>query len=130
MTIVWKSFTGDQLAALTQGPSFLVEPGERGCPACGGRSLRAYLTPAPQAKRPTLVSYVWCSACRTFAGSRAKHPDGVVVSDPLAVLSPADRRALESSLTGFLAHLDRLWDEGVLPQTFTMKDAAIRRTAG
>jgi hypothetical protein len=119
MPIGWKSFTGDQLAALTQGPSFLVEPGERGCPACGGRSLRAYLTMAPQAKRPTLVSYVWCSACRTFAGSRAKHPVGVVVADPLAVLSAADRRALESSLTGFLAHLDRLWDEGVLPQTFT-----------
>jgi hypothetical protein len=26
--------------------------------------------------------------------------------------------AVERSLVGFLAHLDRLWDEGVLPQTF------------
>jgi len=59
-----------------------------------------------------------CSPCRKFAGSRAKHPEGVVVSDPLAVLSPAERRALESSLTGFVAHLDRLWDDGRLPQTF------------
>ena len=42
-----------------------------------------------------------------------------MVSDPLAVLPAAERRALESSLTGFLAHLDRLWDDGVLPQTFT-----------
>jgi hypothetical protein len=43
-----------------------------------------------------------------------------VVSDPLAVLSAAERRELERSLTGFLAHLDRLWDEGVLPQSFAV----------
>jgi hypothetical protein len=114
----WDGFTGAQVAALARGPGFLLEPGERDCPACGGRSLRAYVTPAPQAMRPTLVSYVWCSPCRKFAGSRAKHPEGVVLSDPLAVLSPAERRALESSLTGFVAHLDRLWDDGRLPQTF------------
>jgi hypothetical protein len=114
----WDGFTGAQVAALARGPGFLLEPGERDCPACGGRSLRAYVTPAPQAKRPTLVSYVWCSPCRKFAGSPAKHPEGVVLSDPLAVLSPAERRALESSLTGYVAHLDRLWDDGRLPQTF------------
>jgi hypothetical protein len=34
------------------------------------------------------------------------------------VLSAAERRELERSLTGFLAHLDRLWDDGVLPQSF------------
>ena len=114
----WRSFSGDEVAALTQGESFFAAPGERDCPACGGRSLRAYVTPAPRARRPTLVSYVWCSACRRFVGSRARHPEGVVVSDPLAALCAADRRALESSLTGFLAHLDRLWDAGVLPQKF------------
>ena len=114
----WGGFSGDQVAALTRGPSFLAEPGERHCPACGGRSLRAYVTPAPRARRPTLVSYVWCSPCRRFVGSRARHPEGVVVADPLAVLSAAERRTLESTVTGFLAHLDRLWDEGVLPQTF------------
>jgi hypothetical protein len=36
----------------------------------------------------------------------------------LAALSAAERRELERSLLGFLAHLDRLWDEGVLPQSF------------
>ncbi|HET6533794.1 MAG TPA: hypothetical protein VFH03_24675 [Actinoplanes sp.] len=114
MTGGWTAFPGAQVAALTRS----AEPGERDCPGCGGRSLRTYLTPAPQAKRPTLITYVWCPGCRRFAGSRAKHPPGVIVADPLAALSAADRRALESSVAGFLAHLDRLWDSGVLPQTF------------
>jgi hypothetical protein len=112
------SFTGDQVAALTRGASFLAEPGERDCPACGERSVRAYVTAPDRARRPTLVSYVWCSACRRFVGTRAAHPAGLVFSDPLAVVPAAERRALERSLTGFLGHLDRLWDEGVLPQTF------------
>jgi hypothetical protein len=34
------------------------------------------------------------------------------------VLDAAQRRELERSLVGFLAHLDRLWDDGVLPQSF------------
>jgi hypothetical protein len=34
--------------------------------------------------------------------------------------SVAERRGLERSLVGFLAHLDRLWDDGVLPQSFAV----------
>jgi len=116
----WDSFTADQVAALAQGVSFLAEPGERECPACGRRSVRAYVNAPENARRPTLVTYVWCSACRKFVGARAKHPAGVVFSDPLAVLSVAERRELERSLAGFLAHLDRLWESGVLPQSFTV----------
>ena len=114
----WSSFTGVQVEALAQGPNFMAEPGERECPACGERAIRAYLTAPEKAKRPTLVSYVWCSACRKFVGTRSAHPAGLVFSDPLALLSADERRALERSLTGFLAHLDRLWDDGVLPQSF------------
>ncbi len=117
--MAWSSFTGSEVEALAQGVSFLAEPVERECPACGARSVRAYLTVPERAKRPTLVSYVWCRACRKFVGTRAAHPAGLVVSDPLAVLPATERRELERSLTGFLAHLDRLWDDGVLPQTFT-----------
>ncbi|GGL10919.1 hypothetical protein [Mangrovihabitans endophyticus] len=116
--MAWNSFSADQVAALTQGVSFFVEPGERDCPACGERRLRTYVHAPPNARRPTLVSYVWCGSCRRFVGTRAKHPDGVVFSDPLAALSPGQRRDLERSLAGFLAHLDRLWDDGVLPQSF------------
>ncbi|GAB1642647.1 hypothetical protein [Krasilnikovia sp. MM14-A1259] len=119
-TAQWGSFTGDQVAALTQGTSFLAEPGERDCPACGERAVRAYLSVPAQARRPTLVSYVWCSACHRFVGTRAAHPAGVIISDPLAVLSAAQRRDLEGTLVGFLAHLDRLWDSGVLPQSCTI----------
>jgi hypothetical protein len=114
----WDSFSGDEVAALTQGTSFFAEPGERDCPSCGCRRLRAYVNNPPQARRPTLVSYVWCAACRKFVGTRSKHPDGLVFSDPLALLPVEERRALERTLTGFLAHLDRLWDDGLLPQTF------------
>jgi hypothetical protein len=114
------AFTGDQVAALAQGASLLTDPGERDCPACGCRRVRAYVHAPENARRPTLVSYVWCSACLRFVGSRTRHPDGLVFSDPLAVLSAAERRELERSLAGFLAHLDRLWDEGVLPQSFAV----------
>jgi hypothetical protein len=116
--MAWGSFDADQVAALTRGASFLTDPGERVCPSCGRRSLRAYVEAPRTARRPTLVSYVWCPACRKFVGSRARRPDGLVFSDPLAMLSGAERRELERSLVGFLAHLDRLWDDGVLPQTF------------
>jgi hypothetical protein len=117
--MAWSSFSGDEVAALAQGESFLTDPGERDCPACGCRSVRAYVNAPENARRPTLVSYVWCTACRKFVGTRAKHPAGLVFSDPLAVLSAAERRELERSLVGFLAHLDELWDAGALPQTFT-----------
>ena len=118
--VQWASFTPDQVAALTQGASFLAAPGERECPGCGRRSVRAYVNAPENARRPTLVSYVWCSACRRFGGTRAKHPVGVLFSDPLAALPVAERRELERSLVGFLAHLDRLWESGVLPQSFTV----------
>jgi hypothetical protein len=114
----WDSFSGDELAALTTGESFFLAPGERECPACGERRLRAYVTKPALARRPTLVSYVWCSACRKFVGTRARHPAGLVFSDPLAGLPEAERRQLEGSLVDFLAHLDGLWEAGVLPQTF------------
>ena len=114
----WSSFDADQVAALTQGASFFADPGERDCPACGERRLRAYFTAPANARRPTLVSYVWCAGCAKFVGTRAKHPDGLIFSDPLAALPASERRELERSLTGFLAHLDTLWDTGVLPQTF------------
>jgi len=116
--VSWDSFSADQVAALTRGESFFADPGERDCPACGERRLRAYVTRPEQARRPTLVSYVWCPACRRFVGTRARHPEGLVFSDPLAVLTVAQRREIERSLVGFLAHLDRLWDDGVLPQSF------------
>jgi hypothetical protein len=65
-----------------------------------------------------LVSYAWCGPCQKFVGTRSRHPEGLVFSDPLALLTAPERRNLERSLTGFLTHLDRLWDEGALPQTF------------
>jgi hypothetical protein len=119
----WSSFNGSQVEALAQGPNFMAEPGERDCPACGERAVRAYVTVPPAARRPTLVSYVWCAACLRFVGTRAAHPAGLVFSDPLATLSVAERRELEGSLVGFLAHLDVLWDGGTLPQSFTADPA-------
>jgi len=116
--MAWTSFSALEVAALTRGPSFFAEPGERDCPGCGMRRLRAYVTAPANARRPTLVSYVWCNGCGKFVGTRAKHPEGLLFSDPLALLTDAERRELERSLVGFLAHLDRLWDAGVLPQTF------------
>jgi hypothetical protein len=116
--MAWTSFSGEQVAALTRGESFFADPGERDCPACGAHRLRAYVNAPENARRPTLVSYVWCSGCHKFVGTRARHPDGLVFSDPLAVLSREQRRAVEGSLVGFLAYLDSLWESGALPQSF------------
>ena len=102
----WSSFTGDETAALAGGAS--------DCPGCGAAAVRRYLTRPERARRPTLVTYVWCPACRKFVGTRTAHPEGLVFADPLLTHPPADQ-----TLAGFLAHLDRLWDDGVLPQTFT-----------
>lgn len=113
----WGSFDSEQVAALTQGESFFADPGERDCPSCGQRRLRAYFTVPANARRPTLVSYVWCTGCGKFVGTRTRHPEGLIFSDPLAVLGAPERRELERSLTGFLTHLDMLWDSGALPQT-------------
>jgi hypothetical protein len=120
----WNSFDGAEVAALTEGTAFAVEPGERDCPSCGSRALRAYLTTPLTARRPTLVSYVWCTACRKFVGSRSALPAGLVFTDPLAALPVDERRDVERSLTGFLAHLDGLWDAGVLPQSFGVRSAS------
>ena len=120
MTREWGSFDAAQVQELAQAPAFAEDPGERPCPACGERSVRAYFTTPVHARRPTLVSYVWCSACRRFVGTRAAHPAGLVFSDPLAALPAPQRRELERSLIGFLGHLDRLWDDGVLPQSFAV----------
>lgn len=119
----WSGFSGDEVAQLTRVESFFTDPGERDCPSCGRRCLRAYVTAPENARRPTLVSYVWCTACGKFVGTRVRHPEGLIFSDPLAGLTAGERRELERSLTGFLSHLDTLWDTGTLPQTFTAAPA-------
>ncbi|MFG1602492.1 hypothetical protein [Actinoplanes sp. NPDC049265] len=120
----WNSFDGAEVAALTQGTAFVADPGERDCPSCGARAVRAYLTTPSSARRPTLVSYVWCTGCRKFVGTRSALPAGLVFTDPLATLPAPERRELERTLSGFLAHLDRLWDTGVLPQAFGVENAS------
>ncbi len=114
----WSSFSGEHVEALAQATGFPEEPRERDCPACGERSVRAYLSVPAQARRPTLVTYVWCAGCRRFVGTRAACPDGLTFTDPLAELNVAQRRDIECTVVGFLGHLDRLWDEGLLPQRF------------
>ena len=51
----WSSFSGDQVAALAQGESLFAQPGERECPACGRRGVRAYVNAPANARRPTLM---------------------------------------------------------------------------
>jgi hypothetical protein len=53
MTADSGSFRPDQIEALATGTSFLADPGERDCPACGERRLLAYVQSPPVARRPT-----------------------------------------------------------------------------
>ncbi len=86
---------------------------ERTCPVCGQQSVRTYRYFSSRLTGPTLISYVWCSRCRRYAGSTGPRPPTLALEDPLTV---ADRKRLEGDIFGLLLHLDQLWEEGKLPQ--------------
>lgn len=113
MTRQWTGFDTAQIDAL--GRSAKGEGGdtERTCPACGHRAIRGYRYFSSRLTGPTVISYVWCSHCRRWAGSTGPRPPGLDLDDPL---TPEDHRKLDRDLPALLGHLDRLWETGKLPQ--------------
>jgi hypothetical protein len=114
----WRNFDHVQIQALARGPRFRDAPGERACPACGVKAVRSYLYGSERNGNPTVISYTWCSNCHRYSGSTAPRPDGLEFNDPLDQLPTAERQELREDLTGLLSYLDRLWNEGALPQRF------------
>lgn len=85
------------------------------CPVCGGIGIRRYYRMSHDRPRPVISSCVWCPHCHSYTGSTGPALGRVVTSDPLAGMpdAPADGPA---EMENFLTVLDRLWDQGLLPQ--------------
>jgi hypothetical protein len=112
------SFTPTEIQELLKGPRFLDLPTERECPACGAVSVRTYMYEFEGAPgRPSIISYTWCASCRRASGVTGTRPRGLTFTDPLESMSRAERLELSRS-GGLFDLLDRLWDEGRLPQKF------------
>jgi hypothetical protein len=54
-------------------------------------------------------------------GSTGPLPQGLVISDPWRELDPVAWGEFDTSESKFFARLDRLWDDGVLPQSISWK---------
>jgi len=114
--MAWSNYVDDEVARLA-APPFIEDQGERTCPACGRRTVRQYLYRSLQRQRPSLIGYAWCRSCQRFAGSTGPMPAGLTFDDPLDGLTTDERVAIERDLDHFFRRLDKLWDQGVLPQT-------------
>ncbi|MFJ5266495.1 hypothetical protein ACIQAC_39180 [Streptomyces sp. NPDC088387] len=68
-----------------------------------------------------MISYTWCAACRRAAGATSPLPPGLTFSDPWRDVDPAAWEEFDNSLPRLLVRLDRLWEDGVLPQSFSWK---------
>ncbi|MFF2845468.1 hypothetical protein ACFVT5_03930 [Streptomyces sp. NPDC058001] len=114
-----QEFDVDQVKQLVQGPKFYEDQSERVCPACGERAVRTYVYRSHLRKRPTLISYMWCASCRRFKGWTGPDLGTFDFTDPLERLSTDERTTLTRDFAGWFRSLDRLWETGELPQSFT-----------
>lgn len=114
----WVKFDWPQVQALAEAPAPWQEPGERVCPACDVQAVRFYVYGSKRLGRPTLISYTWCANCHRYEGSTGPRPAGLEFSDPL---SAEQHQEFREDLSGLLQFLDRLWDQGRLPQEFTVR---------
>lgn len=110
-------FTSSEVEALGRDRNFLRDQSEWLCPSCGEVSVRTYLRNTKHANRPAVISYTWCAACRKVSGSTGPLPPGLTISDPWRELDPAAWEEFDISLLRLFARLDRLWEDGVLPQS-------------
>lgn len=113
----WQQFDRshlDSMVGSVQPP--WKHPGEQVCPACGARALRHFVHAGERFGRPILYSYKWCANCRRSNGATGPRPDGLEFTEPLS----QEEIDETDGLSGLLDLLDRLWDEGTLPQSFSM----------
>lgn len=114
-----RRFTSQEVEAIGHGRKFLQDQSEWPCSACGEVSVRTYLRETQRANRPALINYTWCAACRRMTESSGPMPPGLIISDQWRELDPVAWAEFDTSLSKLFDRLDRLWQDGVLPQSFS-----------
>lgn len=54
-------------------------------------------------------------------GATGPFPPGLIISDPWKEMDPLAWTEFDSKLDRMFSRLDRLWEQGVLPQSFSWK---------
>jgi hypothetical protein len=88
---------------------FWDDPREVLCPIDGTPTVRSYYQRLSASKT---ARYRWCPMCHRYSGQTVALPPPPEFSDPVHASSG-------QSLPALLDQLDRLWNAGVLPQTFS-----------
>ena len=110
----WRGYSSDEIAALSDWEIFSEDLGEHRCPNCRNMSLRIYMFTSRSTGH--LSTQIWCHRCHSYSGWSGPHPDDVVVLDPLQDLSDERFEAINKDEDTFFGYLDRLWEQGTLPQ--------------
>jgi len=113
--MTWSSFSGAEVAALTQGESFFAAPRERDCPACGwwihapgvaGSSERSQMRTSPIGSAPLASSAssrnarpVPYRSRRCAFAKRRGSGMGRSIGSAMCVISCSVRRGLKSGLS-------------------------------
>ncbi len=119
--IRWRTFGPAQLSVLATGPRFRDVRAERTCPVCGATAVRTYFQGGERLGNPILMTYTWCANCHRYHGATGPKPAGLEFDDPFGRLPALERSELGQDLISLLTYLDRLWDEGVLPQQISTR---------
>lgn len=109
-----KNFTAEEaerLAAQSELPH-----AQRVCPSCGHVGLRVYYHLYRSVNGDRFITYFWCPVCHAFSGSSGPPLGRKVLNDPLASMDPQELLALDANMEKMLKTLDRLWEQGKLPQ--------------
>jgi hypothetical protein len=115
-----RAYTDEELQKI--GAQKDLPPERQQCPACGSLGIRRYYTTFEGRSLPTIAHQVWCPACHTFGGSYGPALGRVLESDPVKddPNAPSDGPSPQA-LDEFFTYLDRLWDQGLLPQRITYR---------
>jgi hypothetical protein len=113
----WRGYSSDEIATLSDWDIFSPALCEHRCPHCSRIMLRIYM----YTSRLTgdLSTQIWCSNCHSYSGWTGPAPDDVIVHDPLAQLPAEEFDALNKDEDTLFGYLDRLWEQGTLPQRIT-----------
>jgi hypothetical protein len=122
----WTRYSDEEVSRLAADAPLIMRRAESRCPVCGQVAVRFYYHESLPPHRPVGFSYGWCSNCHRYTAATVEalsvdfdFDDPPAASD---VVTRSRTRELDDP-RWLVEQLDKLWDEGVLPQSFTPKRA-------